>query len=249
MHGKLTIGVLGVVIGVLLSTVVVALAGNPSGPDLPPDEGYSYTLVDISNSLLTGADATPMAFTEPVAGPGTGTMLTMQELYASTRIRAFVPRTGQGVSYRIPDDGYLQKGVVWPSPRFTDNNDGTITDNLTRLIWLENANCFGAQAWNDALAAATTLNSTECGLSDGSAEGNWRLPNVRELQSLIDYGRSMPALSGSYPFDGVQSAYYWSSTTRADNSSSAWGLDLADGGTDGVAKTSVYYVWPVRGGR
>ena len=54
-----------------------------------------------------------------------------------------VPKTGQTVSYATGDDGDLQKGVAWPDPRFTDNSDGTVTDNLTGLIWLKNANCFG----------------------------------------------------------------------------------------------------------
>ncbi|NIO68243.1 MAG: DUF1566 domain-containing protein, partial [Anaerolineae bacterium] len=57
--------------------------------------------------------------------------------------------------------------------------------------------------------------SGECGLGDGSSEGDWRLPNVRELQSLIDYGRQTPALPSGHPFTGVQSSLYWSSTTHA----------------------------------
>src|SRR5215831_9628931 len=52
-----------------------------------------------------------------------------------------VPRTGQTTSYAARDDGALQKGVALPTPRFTNNNNGTITDNLTGLIWLKNANC------------------------------------------------------------------------------------------------------------
>lgn len=52
-----------------------------------------------------------------------------------------VPKTGLTTSYAPGDDGALQKGVAWPNPRFTDNNNGTITDNLTGLIWLKNANC------------------------------------------------------------------------------------------------------------
>ena len=73
-----------------------------------------------------------------------------------------------------------------------------------------------------ALNDANTLNSGECGLTDGSVQGNWRLPNVRELQSLIDYGRYQPALPSGHPFIGVRSAYYWTSTTYAGSSSYAW---------------------------
>ena len=56
---------------------------------------------------------------------------------------AGVPKTGQTTFYATGDDGDLEKGVPWPSPRFTDNGNGTVTDNLTGLTWLEDANCDG----------------------------------------------------------------------------------------------------------
>ncbi len=63
-------------------------------------------------------------------------------------------------------------GVPFPDPRFTVNNpDGTVTDNLTGLIWLQDANCFEARTWAEALDDANTLNGGECSLTDGSAEG------------------------------------------------------------------------------
>ena len=52
-----------------------------------------------------------------------------------------VMKTGQTTSYATGDDGDLEAGVAWPIPRFKDNNDGTILDTLTGLIWLKNANC------------------------------------------------------------------------------------------------------------
>lgn len=69
-----------------------------------------------------------------------------------------VPRTGQTVSTSATagEDGDLQKGLAWPSPRFTDNGNGTVTDNLTGLIWLKNADCFGfvtTQVWATAPAS------------------------------------------------------------------------------------------------
>ncbi|MGC9023085.1 MAG: hypothetical protein ACP5J5_08205, partial [Dissulfurimicrobium sp.] len=51
-----------------------------------------------------------------------------------------LPRTGQTQSYGARDDGALQMGATLPTPRFTDNGNGTVTDNLTGLIWLKNAN-------------------------------------------------------------------------------------------------------------
>lgn len=62
-----------------------------------------------------------------------------------------VERTGQTTSYAAGDDGDLQRGAIWPNPRFTDNGNGTVTDNLTGLIWLKDANCFGKRFWADAL--------------------------------------------------------------------------------------------------
>ena len=57
--------------------------------------------------------------------------------------------------------------------------------------------------WQEALDAANTLASGSCGLSDGSMAGDWRLPNVNELRSLIDWGNFSPALPAGHPFSGV----------------------------------------------
>ena len=97
-----------------------------------------------------------------------------------------LPVTGQTTSYAIDDDGYLQMGVPWPVPRFRDNGDGTLTDNLTGLIWLKNANCFGSKFWADALTDCSNLADGTCGLTDGSSAGDWRLPNLNELESLAN---------------------------------------------------------------
>ena len=161
---------------------------------------------------------------------------------------AMVPKTGQTTSYAAGDDGDLEKGVAWPNPRFTDNSNGTVTDNLTGLIWLKNAECFGPRVWTAALTDANTLNNRECGLTDGSVEGDWRLPNVREMQSLIDYGRYNPALPSGYPFTGAQSEYYWTSSTYPD-STYAWIMYLGNGSVGLIDKTPTFYVWPVRGGQ
>ena len=170
-----------------------------------------------------------------------------------------VPQTGQTNSYVTGDDGYWHKGVAWPTPRFTDNQNGTVTDNLTGLIWMKNANYFGPKKWQDAVSAANGLASGpgELDLKDGSKPGDWRLPNIRELQSLVDYDRggdvSGPAVPVPNPFTGVVwENRYWSSTNdNADTSNtSAWwlGFDLGFVGTDDKT-TNYYLVWCVRGGR
>jgi hypothetical protein len=60
----------------------------------------------------------------------------------------------------------------------------TVTACRTDLIWLKDANCFGEQLWSTAISLANELNDGECGLSDGSVEGDWRLPTKEDLQGL-----------------------------------------------------------------
>ena len=171
---------------------------------------------------------------------------------------ALVGTTGQTQTHATGDDGDLERGVTWPTPRFTDNGNGTVTDNLTGLIWLKNADCFGLRSWANALTDANGLAHGSCGLTDGSSAGDWRLPNARELQSLVHYGFSNPVVpntagTGQWaegdPFTGVQSYYYWSSTTYAYNTSVAWFVGMYHGLVDVDHKTGGYGVWPVRGGQ
>lgn len=166
-----------------------------------------------------------------------------------------LPKTGQTATYATGDDGDLQKGVAWPSPRFTDNGDGTVKDNLTGLIWLQDASCDGVMAWSNALDHANELydgcsdcggDDEDCGLSDDSSAGDWRLPNVKELQSLIDFSEYNPVLPSGHPFTGVQSSDYWSSTTNADITSTAWRVYMSDGAAVSDDKSSGYFVWSVR---
>jgi len=191
-------------------------------------------------------------------GPPAPTMVTLQQIYDKLGALAGVGKTGQTTCWNAAgtliscagtgQDGALQKGVP-VSPRFTDNADGTVKDNLTGLIWLKNANCFGDQPWTNALSSANTLANGACGLTDGSVAGTWRLPNVRELKSLIDFGQFLPALSPGHPFAGVQSDIYWSSTTNVSSPNYAWYVTLGYAGDSTVGKTFAHDVWPVRGGQ
>jgi Protein of unknown function (DUF1566) len=136
-----------------------------------------------------------------------------------------VPQTGQTTSEVVGDDGDVQAGVSWPAPRFTDNQNGTVTDHLTGLIWLKDAACgvVAQMTWYGAVDGAHRLADGLCGLTDGSVVGDWHLANVKELQSLVDFGASNPALPPGHLFGRVQiSNAYWTSTARADNASLAW---------------------------
>jgi hypothetical protein len=190
-----------------------------------------------------------------------------------------VPATGQTVSQLPGDDGALKTGVPWPTPRFTivfdtrGNSKGLVKDNLTKLQWLQNANCFGAMTWEDALLAVSKMNEEIA--QNGSACGyrgwqnDWRLPNLNELRSLIDIRFTFPALpntrgTGQWiegrPFINVQTGYdgYWTSTSAVWNLTTvAWTIRFAEGNVSGTWKTNptpegyspMTYVWPVRGGQ
>ena len=172
-----------------------------------------------------------------------------------------VPRTGQTPSAPLNPapkgaDGALEKGVAWPSPRFIDRGDGAVTDALTGLVWLQNATCTdtvggvnkeaGTLKWSQALAWSNALASGKCGLTDGSVAGDWRLPNLRELESLIDLSQSGPALPAVRPFLNVWSGYYWSSSTVALATSRAWTVNLNLGDPGRFGKATRQGVWPVR---
>jgi hypothetical protein len=179
------------------------------------------------------------------------------DLFGVAGVCGGIPATGQTTSYGAGDDGAYQLGcrpAVSPPPStfhrgFTDNGDGTITDNLTGLIWLKDAGCIGTRSWPQALSAANGLASGSCGLSDGSSAGDWRLPNVNEMRSLIDPSQAGPALPAGHPFANVQSSDYWSSTTHSTSTTLAWGVHVGVGLMNPFLKTSTPWVWPVRGGQ
>jgi hypothetical protein len=178
---------------------------------------------------------------------------------------AAIPQTGQTVNFApVPktgrtkvdwpgDDGDLQMGVQWPDPRFTDNGDGTVSDNLTGLIWLKQADCFPMFGYKQALEASNALEHGQCGLNDESAPGDWRLPNIRELLSLIDYGQGSisydyAAIPYPNPFTGVQTdSDYWSSTGMSSWTLVAiWTIDIWTGRTYQVSNYATLNAWPVR---
>ena len=176
--------------------------------------------------------------------------------YDGTSPLITLPATGQQASYAAGDDATLHKGAAWSAAtRFTDNQDGTVTDNLTGLIWLQDVSCLGSATWSNALTAANTLASGQCSLNDGSAGGTWRLPNINELESLIDASASSPALSANHPFQNVPLGIFWSSTSYyggVGGSDKAWTLRLSDGRymndtVSNVKATATNQVWAVKG--
>ena len=192
---------------------------------------------------------------------------------------AEVPKTGQTVCYDasnalttcpgtpLGQDGALKNGVAYPTPRFTKNGNGTVTDNMTGLIWLGDANCatVSPKAWSAALTAVNALASGACGLTDGSTGGQWRVPNYREQLSLIDINYLDPAVPNTLgtgkwtqtadsppvgnPFTNVQSSNYWTSSSNVSLPAYAWYVLVNLGYVHYSVKTGTNYVWPVRGGQ
>lgn len=148
------------------------------------------------------------------------------------------PGTGQ--------DGELQPGTAWPTPRFLDNTDGTVTDNMTGLIWSKLMQTPGPAAcpksgsyvtWQEGLDHVICLNENHyLGYSD------WRLPTAEELASVVNYsvgdqhtwfstsGFTLPSMSK------VRNYYYWSATSLVSATSSAFALNKPDGNIGTYAK-------------
>jgi len=161
-------------------------------------------------------------------------------------------KTGQTTKYAAGDDGDMQKGAVWPSPRFTDNGNKTVTDNLTGMIWIKDANAPGpgacspgtSKTWKQSLDYVACLNK-----NNYLGHNDWRLPNRKELFSLVDRSEYKPSMPAGHPFTNVQSTYYWSSSTLAVSTGSAWFVSMGFGYVSHGYRSNFFYVWPVRAGQ
>ena len=188
-----------------------------------------------------------------------------------------LPQTGQTKCYKADgtettncagtgQDGDKLAGKPWPAPRFTVNMqgdgvspNGTITDNLTGLIWLQNANCTdtagiakgsGDLTWTDALKWSNALASEigACGLADGSVAGNWRLPNRNELLSLVNYQEANVGWLDIQGFSDTREEYWTSDSYLPvwDGLNNKWTVNLKSGNTDYWGAGDLYAVLPVR---
>ena len=157
-----------------------------------------------------------------------------------------LPATGQIACYDLfgemdcantdfpGQDGLYQTGCL-AEGRFIDNSDGTVTDRCTGLMWQQATAGIGVVTWSAALQHCEDL--PVAGWDD------WRLPNVRELQSIVDYGRWEPAID---PVFDVEPSSYWSSTTGFVLPNRAWVVSLGYGGILGADKDELLPVLAVR---
>lgn len=123
--------------------------------------------------------------------------------------------------------------------RFTDNGDRTVTDHKTGLMWTKNASHFEQVSFDEAKKA--------CGDFVLAGYKDWRLPEIQELESLIDKSQAYPALPKSSLFDDVRpGCYYWSATSYEPIPGYAWSVRVEYGNVFGSYKPESQSVWPVR---
>ena len=146
-----------------------------------------------------------------------------------------LPDTGQTQSYTNTFGEDSDYSINPPS--YTDNGDGTITDNVTGLMWQKEDDDI-TRTWDNANSYCNDI--TIAGYS------NWRLPSKKELISVLDCGTYSPSIDTTY-FTGTNASNYWSFTTGANSSSLAWLVDFNSGLVDGRNKSNSYYVQCVRG--
>lgn len=139
-------------------------------------------------------------------------------------------------------DAEFMIGRAWPVPRF-DLQGELVLDRLTGLVWPQHAGLGEFPlTWREALEFVAGMNrARRFGFAD------WRLPNRRELRSLISHQSRRPALPAGHPFREVFAGWYWSSTTAAISPAHAWYVDLDGGRMFYGGKDQSYMVWPVRG--
>jgi hypothetical protein len=119
------------------------------------------------------------------------------------------------------------RGATEPAASYTDNGNGTVTDNVTGLIWEQKTDDGSSRdkdttfTWKDALAYCENL------ILGGFA--NWRLPNPKELERIVDLSTSNPAADTTY-FPNTNNGFYWTGTTCVGcHKFKALAYDFSDG--------------------
>jgi hypothetical protein len=140
-----------------------------------------------------------------------------------------------------------------PTADFTDNGNGTVTHAKTGLMWkqcaegLNGAGCATgaatAMTWSAALAAAASANT-----ANFAGHADWRLPNIRELQSIVETCGHSPAINLTL-FPATPASNFWSASTYVPVPANAWLVYFGDGDDDAHSKAYGYYARLVRGGQ
>jgi len=122
--------------------------------------------------------------------------------------------------------------------RFVNNGDGTVTDRVTHLMWLQTPKTI-AVSWDDANEFCRTLNV--------KGYAGWRLPTIEELRALVDPKKQNPALPAGHPFTNVLTHVgYWSKSRHKFGPQYVFQMNLWYGKDGYIKKEENSIVWPVR---
>jgi hypothetical protein len=185
------------------------------------------------------------------------------------------PATGQTTCYdssglptttcanNAGQDGNIRAGAVLS---YTDNGDGTITDNNTGLMWEKKSADGTIHDQNTTYTWANAFAVHVAGLNAGSGfagHTDWRLPNIKELQSIVNYENANPAVSPAFNTACVAACTVLSCSCTAGSScwasssyvlsylfgpAFAWNVSFFDGSVNANNKSNVNFVRAVRGG-
>jgi len=151
---------------------------------------------------------------------------TLLTALTATLLIADVPvlKTGQTIIYKKGDDGSYSKITGKAHSYIRNNTNGIVTDNATKLQWQDNTSS-QKKNWLSAKEYCATLNLNG---------GNWRLPTVYELKSIVDYSQNNPPINKT-AFKYLKAVPYWSSTAFAGDSTLAWSVNFFK---DGIGSAS-----------
>jgi len=226
-----------------------------------------------------GTDGTGVTFVDYFSGnqhgcPNGGTVFAT----GNPPVPAYICNGADGQDGRDGQDATL--GATRPAPPCFDNENryvvcgnGTVTDTVTGLIWLQDAACLGSGDYATANGLVAALANGHCALTDGSAAGDWRLPTKDEWAATIARAAALgctgsrPSLTnargtgclgqggplqftgvGFYSTGGISALdFYWSSTGDETFPVDGWFASFVGGFVESNDKTFILRVWPVRG--
>jgi len=182
----------------------------------PPDASIYYTLDGTTPTINSNLYTTPLENVWALSGKKILAFSTKSGYLDSplvSGVYSYPPlKTGQINNYFTPgSDGDLQIGVA---KGYTDNGDETVTDHATGLVWQKcSAGLSGLNCSSGTAMKAERTNAINYCSSLNLAGKTWRLPNIEELQTLVDYGTTSGAINATY-FPGTlpNPSHYWTST-------------------------------------
>lgn len=147
-----------------------------------------------------------------------------------------------------------RKDINWPSKRFTVYDDGTVTDNITGLMWLKDAGCFTVEGWEQSREVIGWLNTVPEKLIRKCADytaryDDWQLPDLESLLALAAAAAEDAEPAGwlnSQGVEGLIARDYWTVTENPINLYHAWVVNLRQGTPRNYPKSFPLNFWPVR---